>query len=311
MTATETDLRTWVPTTRELLIDGRLVPGEGPVIEAVNPATEQVIATVAGGDHRPGRRGRRRGPRGRSPRGRRCPARSAARHIHRLADTFEKHTDRLPPSIVNEVGTPVSLRRVLQVKLGVTPPALGRPRPRMVDRTVHLGEWHDPVLSYSDVVYRAGRRGRRDHRLQLPAQSRRSSSSAPRWPPAARSVLLPSPRTPLTTLLLGELIQEAGLPPGVINVVIGDGPSVGQQLSTHPQRRPGLLHRLRRRRRPDHGAGRARTSRASRSSSAASRRASCCRASTCAGSPSRCTCAGRATAVRAARRWPGCWCTTA
>ena len=31
-------------------------------------------------------------------------------------------------------------------------------------------------------------------------------------------VLLPSPRTPLTTLLLGELIQEAGLPPGVMNV---------------------------------------------------------------------------------------------
>ena len=46
MTSTETDLRGWVPTTRELLIDGSLVPGEGPVVEAVNPATEQGTATV-------------------------------------------------------------------------------------------------------------------------------------------------------------------------------------------------------------------------------------------------------------------------
>jgi len=45
-------------------------------------------------------------------------------------------------------------------------------------------------------------------------------------------VLFPSPRTPLTTLLLGELIQEAGLPPGVMNVIIG-GVDVGQQLSSH------------------------------------------------------------------------------
>jgi acyl-CoA reductase-like NAD-dependent aldehyde dehydrogenase len=46
-------------------------------------------------------------------------------------------------------------------------------------------------------------------------------------------VLLPSPRTPLTTLFLGDLIREAGLPPGVMNVVIG-GADVGKRLSSHP-----------------------------------------------------------------------------
>ena len=46
-------------------------------------------------------------------------------------------------------------------------------------------------------------------------------------------VLLPSPRTPLTTLFLGELIQEAGLPDGVLNVVTG-GADAGRRLSSHP-----------------------------------------------------------------------------
>jgi aldehyde dehydrogenase (NAD+)/betaine-aldehyde dehydrogenase len=48
------------------------------------------------------------------------------------------------------------------------------------------------------------------------------------------AVLLPSPRTPLTTLWMGELFEEAGIPAGVLNVVIGDGPSVGQHLTEHP-----------------------------------------------------------------------------
>ena len=47
------------------------------------------------------------------------------------------------------------------------------------------------------------------------------------------AVVLPSPRTPLTTLWLGDLTREAELPPGVLNFVIG-GPEVGQHLSSHP-----------------------------------------------------------------------------
>jgi acyl-CoA reductase-like NAD-dependent aldehyde dehydrogenase len=44
-------------------------------------------------------------------------------------------------------------------------------------------------------------------------------------------VLKPASKTPLTALKLGELLLEAGLPPGALNIVIGPGTSVGQQLS--------------------------------------------------------------------------------
>ncbi len=47
-------------------------------------------------------------------------------------------------------------------------------------------------------------------------------------------VLKPSELTPLTALKLGELAQEAGLPPGVLNVLPGYGDPAGEALARHP-----------------------------------------------------------------------------
>jgi len=48
-------------------------------------------------------------------------------------------------------------------------------------------------------------------------------------------VLKPAEETPLTALRLAELAQEAGFPPGVLNVVTGDGPTAGAALVNHPE----------------------------------------------------------------------------
>jgi len=47
-------------------------------------------------------------------------------------------------------------------------------------------------------------------------------------------VLKPAEQTPLTALLLGELIAEAGFPAGVVNIVPGFGPTAGGGLVDHP-----------------------------------------------------------------------------
>jgi betaine-aldehyde dehydrogenase len=47
-------------------------------------------------------------------------------------------------------------------------------------------------------------------------------------------VLKPSELTPLTTLMMAEAAQRAGLPDGVVNVVVGTGPVVGEHLVAHP-----------------------------------------------------------------------------
>lgn len=47
-------------------------------------------------------------------------------------------------------------------------------------------------------------------------------------------VLKPASTTPLTAILLAEVLEEAGLPPGVFSIVVGPGDTVGDWLVTHP-----------------------------------------------------------------------------
>lgn len=47
-------------------------------------------------------------------------------------------------------------------------------------------------------------------------------------------VAKPSEVTPMTAYLLGELLSEAGLPKGVLNIVHGTGPEAGQAIVAHP-----------------------------------------------------------------------------
>ncbi len=47
-------------------------------------------------------------------------------------------------------------------------------------------------------------------------------------------VLKPAEQTPLTALYLGELIGQAGFPPGVVNILTGDGLEAGAPLTKHP-----------------------------------------------------------------------------
>jgi acyl-CoA reductase-like NAD-dependent aldehyde dehydrogenase len=47
-------------------------------------------------------------------------------------------------------------------------------------------------------------------------------------------VLKPSDKTPLSALALGDILREAGLPPGALNVINGPGPTLGGALADHP-----------------------------------------------------------------------------
>jgi acyl-CoA reductase-like NAD-dependent aldehyde dehydrogenase len=223
--------RDWIPGTRDLLIDGQFVSPQGERWPVYNPATEQVIATVGGASAEqvdaavaaaraafPGWAAR--------------PGEQRSRHIHRLADVLEAAADQLLPSIVNEVGTPVSLAAFLQVRMAVQQHLRWAAEAAKTDRIQHLGPWNEPVPTMSDVVLEpvgvvAAITGY-NYPLNLAIFKFGAALAA-----GCTVVLLPSPRTPLTTLLLGELIRQAELPPGVMNVITGNA-DVGRQLSSHP-----------------------------------------------------------------------------
>ena len=57
---------------------------------------------------------------------------------------------------------------------------------------------------------------------------------APALAAGAPVVLKPAPTTPLSALRLADLALEAGIPAGVLNIVTGSGPEVGQALIRHP-----------------------------------------------------------------------------
>ena len=223
-------LRDWIPPVRTMMIAGAPVDGQGERWAVFNPATEQEIATVAGAD--PAQLDAAvAAARAAFPAWSALSGDEHSRAIHRLADTMESRSDQLLASIVNEVGTPVSLAEVLQVKLGISH-LRWQAEAAKADRTIQLGPWNDPVPTRSEVRYLpvgvvAAITGY-NYPLNLAIFKFGAALAA-----GCTVVLLPSPRTPLTTLLLGELIAEAGLPPGVLNVVIG-GADVGQRLTSHP-----------------------------------------------------------------------------
>ena len=224
-------IRHWVPQTRDLLIGGAPVPPDGDVWDVVNPATEEVLAQVGAAsiDQVDAAVAAARDA---FDSWSRLPGEERSQHIHRLADILEGAAERLLPSIVNEVGTPVLLAAYLQVKMAVDEHLRWAAEAAKTDRTVHLGEYDKPYPTMSDVVYEpagvvAAIAGY-NFPLNLAIFKFGSALAA-----GCTVVLLPSPRTPLTTLFLGELIQESGLPDGVFNVIVG-GADVGRRLSSHP-----------------------------------------------------------------------------
>jgi acyl-CoA reductase-like NAD-dependent aldehyde dehydrogenase len=223
--------RTWVPGTRTLLIGGRRVTPQGETWRVHNPATEEVIATVGGASLEQVDEAVA-AARQAFPAWAALSGEERSRHLHRLADVLEGARDRLLPSIVNEVGTPVSLAAYLQVQMAVDEHLRWAAEAAKTDRTVHLGGYDRPVPTLSDVVHEpvgvvAAITGY-NYPLNLAVFKFGAALAA-----GCTVVLLPSPRTPLTTLLLGELVREAGLPSGVMNVVLG-GADVGAHLSGHP-----------------------------------------------------------------------------
>ena len=221
--------REWIPTARDLLIGGAFVAGEGESIEVVNPSTEEVLTNVRGAsvdqvDQAVEAAQRAFDPWSRSSREER------SRVLHRFCDVLEAHIPELLASIVNEVGTPVALAEFMQVKLGLVH-LRWQAEAALKDRTIDLGPWNDHVPTHSHVNYLpvgvvACITGY-NYPLNLAIFKFGAAMAA-----GCTVVLLPSSRTPLTTLFLGELAKEAGIPDGVFNVVIG-GPEVGMRLTTN------------------------------------------------------------------------------
>jgi aldehyde dehydrogenase (NAD+) len=215
-----------------LLVGGSLEQGRGPELKVDNPASEEVIARVATADlaqvdaavaaarhaFTDGAWSRMSGV-----------ARKAA--IHRLADVFESFADRFTDALIAEVGTPVAIAKSLQVVWPIEHLRWYASQAD-VDRTQDLGPHARPTPSHSEVAYRpvgvVAAISAYNYPLTLLMHK-----LGPALATGCTTVLMPSPRTPIATLLLAQAIVESGLPEGVVSVLVG-GSDVARRLSEHP-----------------------------------------------------------------------------
>jgi acyl-CoA reductase-like NAD-dependent aldehyde dehydrogenase len=198
----------------------------GMSFAVINPATEEPIAELdaAGVEETDAAVARAKAA---LPEWRAVAPTDRARLLRRLATLVEEHTEELARIESQNVGKPIGGARA---EVGMVAQVFHF-YAGAVDK--HHGETI-PVAGGVDLTFREplGVVG-----LIVPWNFPLNISSWKLGPALACGntvVLKPAELTPLSALRLAELILEAGIPEGVVNVVVGPGRIVGQRLVAHP-----------------------------------------------------------------------------
>jgi aldehyde dehydrogenase (NAD+) len=216
---------------KKLLIDGKWVDAvSGKTFDSINPSTGEVLATVAEGDAADIDR-----------------AVVAARHafegpwskvkpydrqmlLLKLADLVERNFDELSTLDTLDMGAPISRtgatrRRVLgmlRYYAGMATALHGETVDNSLPGEIFSYTLKEPVGVVGAIIPWNGPLGACVWKI------------GPALATGCTVILKPAEEAPLTALRLGELILEAGVPAGVVNIVPGHGETAGAALARHP-----------------------------------------------------------------------------
>jgi betaine-aldehyde dehydrogenase len=149
-----------------------------------------------------------------------------AGYLEKIAAGLKARTDELATAIAREVGMPLKLARAIQVG----GPVWNWSNAAKIARAF---EWEKKVGHSLVVREPIGVVGCITP-WNFPL-NQITLKVAPALAAGCTVVLKPSEIAPVNAMILAEVIHEAGLPPGVFNLVNGAGPVVGEVLATHPQ----------------------------------------------------------------------------
>jgi aldehyde dehydrogenase (NAD+) len=205
-------------------IDGELPPSAAADIAVENPASEQTVGHVAAGDVSDVDRAVRAASRAfASWRSTTLDERLAL--LTRLCDVIDDDTAQLATIITAEVGAPVSIAGPAHVGFtsGILRAFVGLARDfEFVTTGGSATVFHEPIGVAACIT---------PWNLPLILIAQKLGSALVT---GCTTVFKPSELTPFSALRLGECMAEAGYPPGVFNVVTGDGPTTGEALVSHP-----------------------------------------------------------------------------
>ncbi len=154
------------------------------------------------------------------------PVETRAAYVDKIAAGVKARTDELALAIAREVGMPLKMAKAIQVG----GPAWHWGNFAKVARNF---EWEKKVGNSIVAREPIGVVGCITP-WNFPL-SQITLKIAPAMVAGCTVVLKPSEIAPVNAMILAEIIHEAGLPPGVFNLVNGAGPVVGEVLATHPE----------------------------------------------------------------------------
>jgi phenylacetaldehyde dehydrogenase len=223
--------RDFVARRHRLLIDGQWVEARsGKTFAVYDPASGQQIAQVAEGGAADidlavaaARRAFEDGPWSR------LKPTERGKLVWRLGDVLEAHAEELAELEALDNGKPISDARAVDVPFGCELLRyMGGWSTKITGQHIPIsapGEWH--AYSMREPVGVVGQIIPWNFPLLMAVWK-----IAPALAAGCTIVLKPAEQTPLSAIRLGELIMEAGFPPGVVNIVTGDG-TPGAALAAH------------------------------------------------------------------------------
>ena len=154
------------------------------------------------------------------------PVETRAAFLDKIAAGVKARTDELAVAIAREVGMPLKMARAIQV---------GGPAWHWGNfaKVARQFEWEKKVGNSVVAREPIGVVGCITP-WNFPL-SQITLKIAPALAAGCTVVLKPSEIAPVNAMILAKIIHEAGLPPGVFNLVNGLGPVVGEVLATHPE----------------------------------------------------------------------------
>jgi phenylacetaldehyde dehydrogenase len=219
---------------RKMMINGQWVDSiSGKTFPTYDPATGKVLAQVAEGTAEDigvavsaARRAFDRGP------WRRLTSSERGRLIWKLADLLEQNLEEFAELESLDNGKPLTVARVADVPLAVDLfRYMAGWTTKIEGNTIPISPKGGRYFAYTlrEPVGVVGQIIPWNFPLLMAAWKLGPALAA-----GCTVVLKPAEQTPLTALRLGELIQEAGFPEGVVNIVPGYGETAGAALAAHP-----------------------------------------------------------------------------
>ena len=205
-------------------IDGQWVePLQPKLFDVINPATEEITGQISLGSVKDVDRAVRAARRA-FPSFSQTSCEDRLDLLKTIIALYEKRADELARAMTEEMGSPIISHEV-----------------QTVNALNHFREMVSVLTSYEFETFMGGTMISREPigvcGLITPWNwplNQVTSKLAPALAAGCTCVLKPSEIAPLSTILLANILHDAGVPKGVFNLVNGDGPTVGEAIAAHP-----------------------------------------------------------------------------